>query len=139
MSDPANLERVRSISMFAELDDAALARVASAATAFDVPAGFVLVEHDQPGSGMFLLTEGTVSVEVAGGPIELGPGECVGELALLAEGITRTARVRAVTPVNGIAISRADFASLLREEPRIAVGLLSVLARRLADLERRMH
>ena len=40
-------------------------------------------------------------------------------------------------PVKGVAIGRAAFADLLRREPSIAVGMLPVLARRLADAERR--
>jgi len=130
-----SLERVRQIPLFAELDDAVLARVAEVCTAFEVPSGHVLVERAQPGSGMFCITEGTVAVELPTGPVELGPGEFVGELAILADGIKRVARVRASTVVKGIAIGRAAFAELLRNEPRLAVGMLPVLARRLAEAE----
>ena len=129
------IERLRAVPLFRELDDDALARVMAVATEFEVPAGHVLVEHGQVGSGMFCITEGTVTVELPGGPVELGPGEFVGELALLAEH-TRVARVRAMTPVKGLAIGRSAFAELLEREPRIAVSMLPVLAHRLADAER---
>ena len=88
------IEMLRKVPMFAELDDDELAWVAELASGFEVPAGFVLIEHGQPGSGMFIITEGTVVVELPQGPVELGPGEFVGELPLLADGITRVARVR---------------------------------------------
>ncbi|MEX2420493.1 MAG: Crp/Fnr family transcriptional regulator [Actinomycetota bacterium] len=130
-----SLERVRQIPLFAELEDPVLAKVAEVCSGFEVPAGHVLVEHAQPGSGMFCITEGTVVVELPTGPVELGPGEFVGELAILADGVMRVARVRAVTPVKGLAIGRAAFAELLRDEPRVAVGMLPVLARRLAEAE----
>lgn len=135
MSEP--LDRVRQIPLFAELEDTVLAQVAEVCAGFEVPAGHVLVERAQPGSGMFCITEGTVVVELPAGPVELGPGEFVGELAILADGVTRVARVRAVTPVKGVAIGRAAFAELLRNEPRLAVGMLPVLARRLAEAESR--
>jgi CRP-like cAMP-binding protein len=45
------------------------------------------------------------------------------------------ARVRAASRVSGWAIGRGDFAELLRTEPRVAVAMLPVLARRLADAE----
>ena len=128
-------ERLRRVALFAELDEDELERVAAVASEFEVPAGHVLVEHGQPGSGMFCITEGTVAVELPGGPVELGPGEFVGELALLADGITRVARVRATTPVKGLALGRAAFAELLAREPRVAVRMLPVLARRLAEAE----
>ena len=133
MSDTAGL--VRNVPMFAELDDDEMRWVAELATEFEVPAGFVLLEHGQPGSGMFILTEGTVTVELPQGPIELGSGEFVGELPLLADGITRIARVRAKTPVKGLAISRMAFHELLEREPRVALRMLPVLARRLAEAE----
>lgn len=133
MSD--TIEMLRKVPMFAELDENELAWVADLASGFEVPAGFVLIEHGQPGSGMFIITEGTVVVELPQGPVELGPGEFVGELPLLADGITRIARVRAKTPVKGLAISRMAFKELLEREPRVAVRMLPVLGRRLAEAE----
>lgn len=133
MSD--TVELVRKVPMFAELDDDEMTWVADLATEFEVPAGFVLLEHGQPGSGMFIITDGTVTVELPQGPVELGPGEFVGELPLLADGITRVARVRATTPVKGLAISRMALLELLQREPRVAVRMLPVLARRLAEAE----
>jgi CRP-like cAMP-binding protein len=121
--------------MFSELGEDEMTRVADLATEFEVPAGFVLIERGQPGSGMFIITEGTVTVELPHGPVELGPGEFVGELPLLADGITRIARVRAKTPVKGLAISRMAFSELLERQPRVAVRMLPVLARRLAEAE----
>jgi len=42
-----------------------------------------------------------------------------------------------VTSVKGLAIGRVAFAELLRNEPRVALGMLPVLARRLAEAESR--
>jgi CRP-like cAMP-binding protein len=135
MSDRDLIEKLREIPLFADLDDEALARVAGLVSEVEAPRGQVIVEHGQPGSGMFLLEEGTVSVELPSGAIELGPGEFFGELAILADGVTRTARVRATTDVRCLVIGRPDFGKLLEAEPRIAVAMLPVLARRLADAE----
>jgi CRP-like cAMP-binding protein len=129
------VEQLRKVPLFAELDEGSLDNLAEMATGFEVPAGRVLAEHGQPGSGMFCITEGTVTVELPSGTVELGPGEFVGELALLADGITRVARVRAKTAVRGVALGRSAFADLLEREPRVAVGMLPVLARRLAEAE----
>jgi CRP-like cAMP-binding protein len=84
---------------------------------------------------MFIITEGTVTVELPHGPVGIGPGEFIGELPLLADGITRVARARAKTPVKGLAISRMAFSELLEREPRVAVRMLPVLARRLAEAD----
>jgi CRP-like cAMP-binding protein len=84
---------------------------------------------------MMNIPEGTVTVELPHGPVEIGPGEFIGELPLLADEITRVARARAKTPVKGLAISRMAFSELLEREPRVAVRMLPVLARRLAEAD----
>jgi len=128
-----SVERLRDIPLFAGLDEEALGRVASLFSEVEAPAGQVIVEHGHPGSGMFLLEDGTVSVELPTGPVELGPGEFFGELSILADDIPRTARVRTTTPIRALVIGRPDFRRLLEEEPRIAAAMLPVLAHRLAD------
>jgi CRP-like cAMP-binding protein len=129
---------LRAVPLFAALDDEHLERIDAMGTEFEVDAGYVLAERGQPGSGMFVILEGNVEVEVSGGPpLVIGPGEFVGELSLLTD-MPRLARVRAMTPVRALAIDRTAFAALLREEPRIAVAMLPVLARRLAATDARV-
>ncbi len=128
------VEKVRTIPLFAGLDEEGLARVAALFSEVEAPTGQVIVEHGHAGSGMFLLEEGTVSVELPGGPVELGPGEFFGELSILADDVRRTARVRVTTSIRALVIDRPDFRRLLEEEPRIAAAMLPVLAHRLADM-----
>ena len=126
-----DIEQLRSIPLFAGLSDHGLKRVAELSSEFEAPAGWVLVEVGQPGSGMFVLEEGTVQVHTPDGrEWELGPGDFFGELALLTDH-PRNARIRAKTPVRCLAISRADFSRLLKEEPEIAVAMLPTLAERI--------
>jgi CRP/FNR family cyclic AMP-dependent transcriptional regulator len=134
--DGTLVAKLRTIPIFADLDDVALARVGAVVTEFEAPAGHVLTQPGQEGSGMFILEEGTVSVELPrSGNVTLGPGEFFGELAILAPGLTRTARVQASTPVRCLAVARRDFTAILEAEPDIAVAMLPVLARRIAKLE----
>ncbi len=73
-------------------------------------AGQTLVEQGQPGEELFLLLDGVLSVEVDGKALaEVGPGAILGERALL-EGGTRTATLKALTPVR-IAVATADQVS----------------------------
>ena len=133
MSDDA-IGQLRGIPIFSQLDDQALAHVASIAGRLDVPKGSVLIERDQPGSGMFVILDGTVGVELRGRTVAVGPNEFIGELSLLTDHAQRSARVRATTDVSCLTISRSDFAGLLEQHPRIAVPMLSELARRLQDM-----
>lgn len=125
--------RLRAIPLFAQLDDAALARVASTASEFDAPSGHVLVQAREPGYGLFVIEEGTVAVELKGRTIELGPGEFFGELSLLVPGATRTARVRATTPARLIALARPEATRLIEDEPPVTLAMLRTLAKRLLD------
>jgi hypothetical protein len=73
-------------------------------------AGQTLVEQGQAGDNLFLLLDGVLSVEVDGkGLAEVGPGAILGERALL-EGGTRTATLRALTPIR-VAVATADQVS----------------------------
>lgn len=70
-------------------------------------AGQSLVEQGQAGQELFLLLDGVLSVEVDGKAVaEVGPGAILGERAVL-EGGTRTATLRALTPVR-VAVARPD-------------------------------
>jgi CRP-like cAMP-binding protein len=131
MNDAPRLEQLRAIPMLAGLPDAALARLAERASDFDAPAGQVLIQPNEPGSGVFILASGRATVELGTKSIECGPGDCIGELALILDDVVHTARVRATTDVSGIAISRNDFTELLATDADLAGALLRVLARRL--------
>jgi CRP/FNR family cyclic AMP-dependent transcriptional regulator len=127
-----DLTTLRSLPLFEGLGDDVLRRVLDVATEVDIPAGQALAKAGDPGTGMFVIVAGSVVVEARDQKVvDLGPGEFVGELALFVPESTRVARVRAKTDVRCLAISRLDFEQLLADEPRIAVAMLPVLARRL--------
>jgi CRP-like cAMP-binding protein len=128
-------ERVRAIPLFSGVPETTLRRIAEAMTQVEVPAGQVLIQQGQPGAGILIVEEGSVVVERPGRePIELGPGEFLGELALLTTDGVHTARVRTTTASVLLAMGRQEFLDLLEEEPRIAVAMLPTLAERLARL-----
>ncbi len=127
------IERLRSVPIFSELDDDGLSSILACATEFDAPAGHVLAEAGMAGAGLFVIEEGTVIVEVPDHPRELGPGEFFGELSLLVPDTPRAARVRTNTNARCLALSRHDFERLLASQPKMALGMLRVLARRILD------
>ena len=120
----ARVEDLQAIPLFAQLEPEALQHLAETAKDVDVPAGQPLTQPGSPGSGMFFICDGTVEVEARESVRQLGPGDFFGELALLTEGGTRTARVRARTDVRCIAFDRLGFENLVREHPDIAATLL---------------
>ena len=124
---------LRRSAVFGGLDDTFLEGLAESMSEVSFPAGHVLVEPRAAGSGMFVITEGTVVVQPRDvDPVELGPGEVVGELALLTPDGTRTARVQAVTDVRCLTLDRPTFHEALEREPKLAVALLQNAVGRLS-------
>jgi CRP-like cAMP-binding protein len=128
-----DVEGLRALPLLSGMTDDGLSRVAGCAAELEAEEGQVLALQDDPGSGMYVIREGTVAVELRSGTIELGAGDFFGELALLVEDGARVARVRATSPVRCISIPREDFLALVETEPSFAHALLRELARRLAE------
>lgn len=128
----SNVEHLGKIPLFNGLDEERLHRIADLANPFEVPAGTVLIERSQAGSGLFVIEHGTARVDLPGDRhIELGEGDFFGEIAVVAD-IPRTARVAASSELSGLAIRRQDLLTLLEGDASIAVAMLQEVARRLA-------
>ena len=127
------IDKLRQVHLFAGLDGAVLKRIAALATEFTAPEGQVLIETGQPGTGVFIIEEGAVRVDLPdGGSRVRGPGSFFGELAVLAD-TPRAARVVVTEPLTALAIRRTDLLALLEQEPSIALEMLRELAHRLTE------
>jgi CRP/FNR family cyclic AMP-dependent transcriptional regulator len=124
---------LREIPLFEGMSNAGLERVAAHAAEIECEPGQILALEGDPGSGMFVILDGTVSVEMRGGfHTELERGNFFGEVALLVPEATRVARVRAATNARCLTIPRDDFLALVESEPSLALRMLRELARRLS-------
>jgi CRP-like cAMP-binding protein len=126
-------DELRAIPLFAEASDDALGRIAATSGEMTCAAGQIVALEGDPGSGMFVILEGTARVEWRGGSVDLGPGTFFGELTLLAPGGTRIARVRAASEMRCLAIPRDDAIALVESEPSVALTMLREIARRFAS------
>lgn len=127
-------EELRDLPLLAGVSDAGLERLATASTEIEADGGQVLALFDSAPTGAFVVLEGSVAVELRSRTVELGPGDVVGELALLVPGAGRVARVRAATRTRCLAVPRDEFLALVESEPAFALTLLHELARRLVDV-----
>jgi CRP-like cAMP-binding protein len=127
------VETLRRVPLFSGLGDEELQCVADAVNEVEVPAQQLLVQPGTAGTGMFFIAEGIAVDETRRDEIELGPGQFFGELALISEDSTRTARVRAKTELRCLALDRASFRTLVSEHPEVAASLLEVALGRLAE------
>jgi CRP-like cAMP-binding protein len=128
-------DSLRQSPLFASLDDEKLDRVADRFSEVEIAANQVLIHPRATGTGLFLICEGTVVVEARELQRELGPGDVVGEISLLEDDGTRSARVTARTSVRALALRRPDFEQVLREAPELEPGLRELAEQRLSELE----
>ena len=134
-----HLEHLAEIPLFSALSKRDLGRIAKASNEITVDAGHVLVDHGDAGREAFVIVDGTASVRRNGRRVgELGPGDAIGELALLDHG-PRTATVTAETPLTALVLSAREFAGVIEEVPGLAQKLLGQLAARVRDLDRQIY
>jgi CRP/FNR family transcriptional regulator, cyclic AMP receptor protein len=102
--------------------------------------GDVLFHQGDPGHGLYLVISGHLKVVLLREMGEemvlsiLGPGDVVGEMALL-DGAPRSATVVALEAVETATLGRADFLGLLRRSPETVQGLLAILAQTIRRLD----
>src|SRR5262245_23192826 len=126
-------DELRAIPLFAGASNSALERLAGESGELLAYAGQIIALEGDPGSGMFVILEGTASVEWRGGTVDLDPGTFFGELTLLAPGGRRNARVRAATEMRCLAIPRDVALAVIESEPSVALSMLHEVARRFAS------
>jgi CRP/FNR family transcriptional regulator, cyclic AMP receptor protein len=128
-------EQLAAVPLFEGLSKKQLRRMSSLMTRLELPAGKVLTREGQEGYEFFIVLEGEVEVRQGDRVVVTrGPGEYVGEIALL-DKRPRTATVVAATPVSVEVLSRREFMSLLAAAPELSEQILATVAQRLADLD----
>jgi type IV pilus assembly protein PilB len=130
-------EILGSTEVFSSLPPQHAAQIATRLERREVAKGSDFVVQGQPGDALFVIESGRVgvfvrdpefglAVEVA----QLGPGDCVGELALLT-GAPRTATCTALVDVVAHRLDGAVFEAVIAQAPAVLRDLTRVLARRL--------
>jgi CRP-like cAMP-binding protein len=126
-------DELRNIPLFAGASQAGLDRLAAESGELVANAGQIVAMEGDRGSGMFVILDGTASVEWRGGSVALEAGTFFGELTLLAPGGRRNARVRAATAMRCLAVPRDTALEVIESEPAVALVMLREVARRLAS------
>ena len=128
------------VELFAELDREDLERLAKVTIVRDFKAGDVIVREGELGVAFYVVSEGRVEVvKGLGGDHEqvmatIGPNSFFGEMALF-DNQVRSASVRAQTDTRCLVLTKWDFnAELTGSGCRIAIAMLSVLARRIRGM-----
>jgi CRP-like cAMP-binding protein len=104
-----------------------------------LPRGTAVMKQGKLGDHLYFVVSGRLTAHAMRDdgihvPLgEIGPGESVGEMALLGNGAPRTTTVQTVTHCELLRLSKTGFDSLLARDPAASATLAKLMANRLQD------
>ena len=114
------LENLRTVPLFSACSRRELGKLAKAGDELTVDDGYVLTSQGDVGREAFVVVEGQAVVKRGNRKVAtLGPGDCVGELALLDHG-PRTATVVADGPMTLFVLGSRQFAGVIEDVPTLS-------------------
>lgn len=136
----AQVDLLRRIPLFAEMDAQQIQLVSAQLREEAYEPGDTIIRQGEIGDTFYVVESGQIQVSVAQDGeervvTERGPGEYVGEIALLLQ-VPRTATVRALTPTRTLALHKDDFDKLVVKHLYVSRGLERETSRRMIDLRR---
>jgi len=130
------LEALRSVPLFASLDDQAAGELRSLLSQKQVTSGTQLFHKGDSGDAMYLMQSGRVRISIRdedGKEVtlaDLAQGDFFGELALI-DGRSRSADAHVTEDAQFAVLSRANFLAFVRANPDVALEMLGALSDRL--------
>ena len=129
------VERLRQIPLFQGCNKPTLEDIARLVDEVDLPDGYTLIREGAFGEQFILIIDGRVRIERGGQAIRtMGPGEFLGEIALIDKGRT-TATATTEGPARLFIVGHPAFHSLLEQSPTVRIEIMSALANRVRQLE----
>jgi CRP/FNR family transcriptional regulator, cyclic AMP receptor protein len=126
---------LKSISIFSACGPNDLAELGQLLDEVDIPDGKLITREGDSAGEMFVIASGRARVERDGRQVaEIGPGDIIGEMALILEG-RRNATVTAVGPVKAFVAGHREFHSLMDRHPGFRTRVLEGMAMKVRRLE----
>lgn len=126
-----NADILRSVPLFQGMTNHSIDTIAGLADETTFSVGDELVREGEPGDSFLVLVDGAAEVRQGGRTLRiLGPGEFLGEIALI-DGGPRTATVVATDEIRALRVDRDGFSKLMNEFPVIRLDLVTALTHRL--------
>lgn len=127
------VEALKKISLFRALDEGSLASIAQQTRTYRFSPGASVIDEDASGKfgRLYSIISGTAEARVHGETVAtFGPGDSFGEMSVL-DGQPRSAAVVATSELETLGLSSWNMRALLREEPEIAMSVITELVGRL--------
>lgn len=133
---PLDMEVIKSIPIFAGLDNASLAKIASVTKQRAYKKGSIIFMEDEPGKAFFFVKSGKVKIYRTSPEGQqhiihiFGPGEVFAEATVFAD-VTYPAAAEALEDSQIGVIDNADLEALIQEDTALALSIIKILAKRL--------
>ncbi len=134
------LEELRSVPLFASLDDGAAVELRELLQARDVPGDTPIFRAGETGDALYLIENGRIRISVRdaeGNEVtlaELAQGDFFGEMAIL-DGKPRSADATTIEATRLAVLSREDFIAFVQRNPNVALEMLAALTTRLRQTD----
>ena len=135
MSIEQEVEILRQIPLFANIDTAKLKLMCFASERLTYKNGQTLFHQGDPGDSAYIVLDGEAEViaETPAGPVSvamLGRNDIIGEIAILCD-VPRTASVKAAGELVTLKITKDLFFRMVTDFPEMGLEIMRVLAHRL--------
>src|SRR2546430_8506453 len=140
MSTPSpqemTLDAIRSVPLFASLDDEATRDLRNLLSVRDVPNGAALFRAGDQGDALYLIENGRVRITISDDDkkeivlAELAQGDFFGEMAII-DGKLRSADATIAEDARLAVVSRENFLGFIHDNPKVALEMLSASCARL--------
>jgi CRP/FNR family transcriptional regulator, cyclic AMP receptor protein len=138
------LDAIRSVPLFASLDNHAATELRSLLRTRETAAGTALFKAGDDGDAMYLIESGRVRIAITDADkkeivlAELARGDFFGEMAII-DGKKRSADAVIVEDARLAVLSRDNFLTFIRENPMVALEMLSATFSRLRTTDRMLQ
>jgi uncharacterized membrane protein len=138
------LDAIRSVPLFASLDDHAASELRDLLRTREEDAGTILFRAGDEGDAMYLIESGRVRIAVSDQDqkqivlAELARGDFFGEMAII-DGKQRSADATVIEPAKFAVLSRESFLSFIRNNPIVTLEMLSATFSRLRHTDKMLQ
>lgn len=136
-------DSLRAVPLFSQLREDDIERISQVARERSYPKNSVIVFEDDPGDALYVVLAGQVKVVLVGEDgrevilSTMSMGDFFGEMSII-DDEPRSATVIAMEDSNLLVVRREDFQRQLEASPRIAIGLLRALCKRLRQADNKI-
>ena len=138
------LDAIRSVPLFASLDDEAAVNLRNLLRVNDVPTNTSLFRAGDKGDAMYLIEQGRVQITITDEDkkqivlAELAQGDFFGEMAII-DGKQRSADATVIETARLAVLSRENFLSFIHDNPKVALEMLSATFSRLRRTDKMLQ